>query len=143
LQKLGLAEHIRLGRGEKISEGKSKLSILSDVFEAIIGAIFLDGGIEAAREFLISHFQEDMELVLGSPSHNYKAELQDFFQKKIQKAPTYKVLEEVGPDHAKIFLVGVFLEEQEIGRGEGDSKKQAEQRAAKVALTKLRGCGES
>lgn len=136
LQKLGLQKYIMLGRGESLSDGKAKISILADVFEAIIGAIFIDGGLNVAKSFLLCHFTEDMEAVIGSPSRNYKAELQDFSQKKYQKAPVYKIVQETGPDHAKIFHCIVMVADREVGVGLGESKKQAEQQAAFNALSK-------
>lgn len=80
LQKLEIQEYILLGRGEARSEGNTKVSILADAFEALVGAIFVDGGTNGARAFISSHFNEDMEMVLCSPSRNYKAELQDYSQ---------------------------------------------------------------
>lgn len=137
LQKLDLADYIRLGKGEKMSQGKAKTSILADVFEAIIGAIYLDGGWTITKSFLLCHFEEELEKAIGSPSRNYKAELQDYSQKKFGKPPAYQVIQESGPDHAKIFHVMVFLEEKETGIGIGASKKEAEQRAAFEALSKI------
>lgn len=136
LQKLGLQEFILLGRGETLSDGKAKLSILADAFEALIGAIFIDGGMVVAKSFLLCHFTEDMETVIDSPSRNYKAELQDYSQKKYQKAPVYKIVQETGPDHAKIFHCVVMVADKEVGIGLGESKKQAEQQAAFDALSK-------
>jgi len=138
LQKLGLPDFILFGRGEKISEGKTKTSILADVFEALVGAIYLDGGLQAAKSFLLSHFDKEIEEVIGSPSRNYKAELQEHSQKKFQKAPVYKVVSETGPDHAKVFQVKVYLGEEEAGTGMGASKKEAEQQAAFEALKRLK-----
>lgn len=136
LLKLKLSEYILLGRGESMSEGRAKQSILSDVFEALLGAIYLDGHMSTAKSFLLMHFEEDFEATIGKPSRNYKAELQDFSQKKFQKPPIYKVIEEAGPDHAKVFHVMVYINEEEAGLGIGTSKKEAEQRAASVALEK-------
>lgn len=136
LQKLQIAEHILLGRGETMSEGRTKLSILADVFEALLGAIYLDGGLVAAKAFLLLHFEADFEAAIGTPSRNYKAELQDLSQKLFQKTPVYKVVDETGPDHAKIFHVMVYLGDEEAGIGIGASKKEAEQRAASDALSK-------
>lgn len=138
LQKLELSEFILLGRGEKLTEGKTKTSILADVFEALVGAIYLDGGMKEAKSFLLSHFEKEIEEAIGSPSRNYKAELQERSQKKFQKAPVYKVVSETGPDHAKVFQVKVYLGEEEAGTGMGASKKEAEQRAAFEALEKLK-----
>ena len=121
-----------------MSEGKAKTSILADVFEAIIGAVYLDGGLTIAKSFFLCHFEEEMEAAIGSPSRNYKAELQDLSQKKFQKAPVYKIVQEAGPDHAKVFHVMVYVDEKEAGIGLGASKKEAEQRAAFDALSKMR-----
>lgn len=137
LQKMELAPYILLGRGEKLSEGRTKVSILADVFEAIIGAIFLDGGLIVAKSFFLCHFEGEMEATIGSPPRNYKAELQDYSQKLFQKTPVYKVLQETGPDHSKVFQVVVFVDEKEAGEGAGASKKEAEQQAAFHALLKL------
>jgi len=139
LQKLGLPQYILLGRGEKMSEGRTKISILADVFEALLGAIYLDGGLGIIKSFLLCHFEAEIEQGIGSPPRNYKAELQDFSQKKYQKTPVYKVLQETGPDHAKVFHVMVLLEEKEAGIGMGVTKKEAEQRAAFDALSKITG----
>lgn len=136
LLKLKLSEYILLGRGESMSEGRAKQSILSDVFEALLGSVYLDGHMRTAKSFLLVHFQEDFERTIGQPSRNYKAELQDYSQKKFQRPPVYKVIEEGGPDHAKIFHVMVYVNEKEAGLGMGTSKKEAEQRAASVALSK-------
>lgn len=134
LQKLSLNSHILLGRGE--ISGKSKPSILADVFEALLGSIYLDGGLSIAKSFLIYHFEDEFEAAIGSPPRNYKAELQDLSQKEYQKIPLYKVVEESGPDHAKQFHVMVFLDDKEAGIGIGSSKKEAEQRAAFDAISK-------
>ena len=134
LQKLSLSPYILLGRGEV--SGRSKPSILADVFEALLGAIYLDGGLTIAKSFLIFHFENEFELAIGSPPRNYKAELQDLSQREFQKIPVYKVVEEMGPDHAKQFHVMVFLNEKEAGVGVGLSKKEAEQRAAFDAISK-------
>lgn len=137
VQKLSLAEFILLGRGEKINEGKNKESIRADLFEALLASLFLDGGMEAAKVFFWSHFQEEVDCLLREPVRNWKAELQDYSQKKHQKPPIYKVLGEQGPDHNKLFHVAVYLDEIELGHGIGSSKKEAEQEAAKEALSSL------
>jgi ribonuclease-3 len=135
LQKLGLVESILLGKGERMSHAKG--SIQADVFEALIAALYLDGGHQVVKSFLLCHFEERIESVIGSPPRNYKAELQDYSQKKFQKAPVYKVVEQTGPDHAKVFHVLVTVNDSELGVGVGASKKEAEQRAAFEALSKL------
>lgn len=130
VQLLGVAPYILLGRGERMNDGKGRDSILSDLFEAIIGAIYLDGGIEAARLFLFTHFSSYFEKSLNTPMINWKAFLQDYCQKKFQKGPDYQVLSEIGPDHNKIFEVAIVVNEEELGRGKGGSKKEAQAAAA-------------
>lgn len=134
-QKLGLADWILLGRGESLT-GRAKDSITADAFEALIGAIYLDRGFVAARDFILLHFEEDFEIAIKTPDRNFKAELQDFSQKYFQKVPEYKVVEETGPQHAKMFRVVVLVNHQEAGVGSGASKKEAEQKAACDALSK-------
>ncbi len=137
VQKLFLEEYILLGKGERMNDGRGRESILADLFEALIGAIYLDGGLEEAKRFFFRHFYENVENALSDPLRNWKAELQDYSQKKYQKPPTYKVMKEMGPDHSKIFHVVACIDDQEVGRGEGSSKKQAEQAAAEDALRKI------
>lgn len=138
LKKLRLEKFILLGKGEKMQEGGSKESIQADLFEALLGAIYLDGGIEASRHFFWFHFTDEITLAIQAPQSNWKAELQDYFQKAHQKLPIYSVLQESGPDHNKTFEIGVSFEEVLLGHGAGSSKKEAEQQAAKQALEKLR-----
>lgn len=132
VEKLDVGQYVLLGKGEQQSGGRGRESIYANLFEAIIGAIFLDGGIEAAGEFFFHHFQDEFETL--SAEGNWKAKLQDHTQKTYQKIPEYVVVEESGPDHAKHFVVEVRLDEKVIGRGEGSSKKEAQQNAAKRAL---------
>ncbi len=125
LQKLGLVESILLGKGERMGEGHAKASIQADVFEALIAAIYLDGGPQVVKSFLLCHSRRDIESVIGSPPRNYKAELQDYSQKNFQRAPVYKVVEETGPDHAKVFHVLVSVNEEELGIGMGRLQKRS------------------
>lgn len=134
LQKLEFAEFVLLGKGEKRSEGKNKESIQSDLFEALLGAMFLDGGFQVVKTFFWNHFASDVQSFLQAPIRNWKAELQDYSQKKYPKPPVYQVLTAQGPDHHKEFEVAVYLEDLERGRGRGGSKKEAEQEAAQKAL---------
>jgi len=136
-QKLDIQECILLGKGESLNEGRGKESISADVFEALVAAIYLDGGFEQAKVFFLRHFTENVEEVLKQPSRNFKAELQDYSQRKYQKPPQYKVLKEEGPDHAKTFFIAVSLGEEQLSEGFGPSKKEAEQKAAELALQKL------
>ncbi len=137
LQKLNLAEFILLGKGEQLNQGKGRERILADLFEALVGAIYLDGGFAAARTFLLSHFSDELIRATTRPQRNWKADLQDYSQKKYQKLPSYQVLDQSGPDHSKRFMVVVTVGDRKLGQGEGSSKKQAEQVAAEKALTHL------
>lgn len=139
IQKLDVEAYLLLGKGERMNDGRGRESILADLFEAIIGAIYLDGGLEAARRFLFKNFSKDIEEILKTPIRNWKAQLQDFAQKKYQQPPVYKVINESGPDHSKIFQVSVFIHDQEVGKGEGASKKEAQQAAAADALQRVMG----
>ncbi len=134
---LGLDAGILLGRGESMNTGKGRDSIMADLFEAVLGAIYLDGGLGEARRFFFSHFEEKLDLLVDKPMRNWKAELQDWAQKMHQMAPTYLVLEEKGPDHCKLFFVGAYIEKKMLGEGQGLSKKEAETEAAKQAIEKL------
>jgi len=137
LGQLGIAHYVLLGKGERMNDERGRETILADLFEAVIGAIYLDGGIEAAKRFFWTHFSAWMQEKLKKPLKNWKAELQDYSQKKYQKPPVYKILKESGPDHSKTFLVSASIDEQEVGEGKGASKKEAEQAAAENALRKL------
>lgn len=139
VQKLGIGSYVLLGRGERMNDGRGRESILADLFEALIGAIYLDGGLASAKAFFFRHFYPEVENAVQTPLRNWKAELQDYSQKKHQKPPVYKVIKESGPDHSKIFQVIAYIDEQEVGQGHGSSKKQAEQAAAEDALRKLHG----
>lgn len=137
VQKLDLSMHLLLGKGERMNDGRGRESILADLFEAIIGAIYLDGGLEAARNFLFKNFTHDFEEILKTPLRNWKALLQDHCQKKYQQTPSYRVIEEYGPDHSKTFTISVMINDQEFGRGTGSSKKEAQQAAAGDALSRI------
>ena len=136
VQSLDIASFILLGKGERMNDGRGRESILADLFEAIIGAIYLDGGLEAARTFLFTHFTDQIESILQKPLRNWKALLQDYCQKKFQQTPFYEVLNASGPDHSKLFEIAVLVDKQELGRGKGASKKEAQQDAAADALSR-------
>lgn len=137
VKKLTMNLYLLLGKGERTNDGKGRESILADLFEAIIGAIFLDGGLDAVRIFFFGHFLDDIEGRLNNPESNWKAILQDYCQKKYQKTPVYEVLEETGPDHHKAFRIAVLTNDSISGIGEGMSKKEAQQKAAFDALQKI------
>jgi len=133
LEKIGLEPFLMVGKGESMNEGKGR----GTLFEAIIGALYLDGGIEAARRFFFDHFEKEVLAIIDKPHRNWKAELQDYCQKQYQTPPEYLVESEEGPDHLKIFHIKVQLAERELGRGEGSSKKEGEQSAAENAINNL------
>jgi ribonuclease-3 len=142
-QKLHIGEYLLLGRGEALSHGEEKSSILADALEAVIGAVYLDGGLEAAFGVVDRQFSELMVHVGERLSaEDFKSRLQEFVQAKFKTIPEYRVEAESGPDHDKKFeirlTVGTFL----TTRGTGKSKKAAEQAAARVALDKLQGAAE-
>lgn len=134
IQKLDLGKYLLLGKGERMNDGRGRDSILADLFEAVIGAIYVDGDLQAASNFFFSHFNDDVAAILKTPDRNWKAILQDFCQRKYQQPPIYKVIEESGPDHSKMFKISVFVNDQPAGHGEGSSKKEAQQSAAEDAL---------
>ena len=135
--KLEIDSYILLGKGERMSGGRGRETILADLFEAIIGAIYLDGGIEAAKNFILKNFSQQIQSILETPERNWKALLQDFCQKKFQKTPHYHVVSEEGPDHSKMFKITVVVEHTELGSGIGASKKIAQQAAAADALSRI------
>lgn len=131
--KIFLGDYLRLGRGEEMTGGRQRPSICSDAFEAVIAAIYLDGGMQAAREFVLP-FVVDMIEEHATPFKDYKTLLQEIIQQNPEEHLEYALVEESGPDHNKRFIVEVHLNSNVIGVGEGRSKKAAEQQAAKKAL---------
>lgn len=137
---IGLGNYLLLGRGEENTGGRSRTSILSDAFEALIGSIYIDGGITEARNFIYSAMQDIIGgSFTGEAFVDYKTMLQEIIQKNGEQKLQYEILQEQGPDHNKLFIVQVCLSNKTLGKGEGKSKKEAEQNAAKVALASLQG----
>jgi len=136
--KIDLGKYLYLGRGEELTGGRSRPSIIADAFEAVIAAIYLDGGLEAAKGFVLGFIPEDLDIHKPNPLSDYKTALQEVIQQNREEKVSYELIGERGPDHAKIFTVEVKLNSNIIGTGEGSSKKQAEQSAAREAL-KLMG----
>lgn len=132
---INLGEYLMLGRGEAHNGGAERPSILSDAFEALIAAVYLDGGMEAAKNFVLPFITVTVEHAAGTDLHDYKTQLQEVIQKNPEESVNYVLVEERGPDHDKWFKVEVRLNSNVIGSGEGRSKKQAEQQAAKEALS--------
>ncbi|HEY8368177.1 MAG TPA: putative dsRNA-binding protein, partial [Thermodesulfobacteriota bacterium] len=135
---LGIGEALRLGRGEERSGGREKPSILADAFEALVGAVFLDGGWDAASALVETHLAGAVEDALaGRIDADHKTQLQELQQKRGGPAPVYTLAAVSGPDHARIFDVEVAIGGAVLGRGRGSSKKEAEQQAAAAALAVL------
>ena len=135
---IGLNEYLLLSRGEEKSGGRQKPSLVSDAFEALVGAIFLDGGREQADLFIKRCLLTDnLENELILVEKDYKSRLQELIQSKHQGNIHYSLIEEKGPDHNKQFTIAVFLDGNELGRGTGRSKQDAGQEAAKKALESL------
>jgi ribonuclease III len=136
---LGLGESLVLSRGEDMHGGRERPSALADAFEAVLGAMFLDGGFEAARDFTLRRFRTAFsELSVLPILENPKGELQEFLQSVSAEAPCYKVVSASGPDHDRVFECTVLHNGVELARGNGKSKKAAESEAALMALAKLR-----
>ena len=134
-QKINLGNYLLLGKGENLSGGRQKPSILADTFEALAGAVFRDGGLNAASELFLPLLIEEVSKTAESWSfRDFKSDLQEYTQNKLSCIPSYKVVREFGPDHAKEFEVVVIIKNNEQGKGLGRSKKEAEQAAAKIAM---------
>lgn len=135
-RKIALGQYIVLGKGEDMTGGRERSSILADAFEAVTGSLFLDGGFDEAKTFLYQTLVADVELTehIETLYTDYKTLLQEAIQKKSMNPIHYEVVGEEGPDHDKHFFVEVYHEEKCLGRGIGKSKKEAEQDAAQKAL---------
>lgn len=131
---LGVGEFLKLSKGEVNSDGNKRPSILADAFEAIIAAIYLDGGIESARKFILKFIVPLIKDPKPRKFKDYKTTLQEIIQKNKGETISYNLVEESGPDHNKHFVVEVYLNNNVIGKGGGHSKKDAEQQAAREAL---------
>jgi len=134
---IGLSEKLRLGKGEEKNGGRDKTSILAASFEAVIGAIYTDGGLDAAQQVVERLFVTE----IGGPSaeRDYKTELQEVSYRRFHAPPVYELLAARGPDHAKRFTTRIRIAGRELGIGEGASKKQSEQAAARAALSQIEG----
>ena len=139
-ERLSLGEHLLLGRGEEKTGGRFKQALLADTYEALIAALYLDGGIEAAGAFLRREFQASIDEAEGSEvlGRDYKSALQERLQSKGLALPEYRLAGQEGPDHMKIFRVEVVVAGETLASATGKAKKEAEQEAARLALEKLR-----
>jgi len=134
---LHLGEHLLLSKGEETGGGRKNKSLLANSVEALIGAIFLDQGRKACEGFILKNFKPVIENLPHSQLKDAKSLLQEKIQEKQKLTPYYKILAEKGPDHAKTFIVGVFADSEKLGEGKGNSKQEAEEKAAKAALEKF------
>jgi ribonuclease-3 len=133
-----VGDFLLLSKGEAKDTGRARDVILADVFEAIIGAVYLDSGYAGAETFIAHHLYTKIDTVISERSYqDAKSRFQEVAQEKRGITPNYETLSEVGPDHAKVFTVGVFIGDTEIARGEGQSKQEAERKSAEVALDKM------
>lgn len=136
-QQIALGRFLLLGKGEEQSGGRTKKTLLVDALEALMAAIYLDGGLEAVRVFVLRYV---LDSVAWDPTQtvDYKSKLQEFLQGRRNPPPRYIVVRERGPEHHKIFTVQIRLRGEELAQADGDSKKAAQQAAAQIALAKLR-----
>ncbi|MBU2530308.1 MAG: ribonuclease III [Elusimicrobia bacterium] len=132
---INLGEYVNLGRGEEQSGGRKRSSILSNAIEAVIGAVYIDGGLEPAANFITNWLSNQS---FENEHRDYKSELQEIIQKRFKTPPDYEVLSTEGPEHAKIFTVKVKLKKKVLGIGTGKNKKEAQQEAAKSAFIHFR-----
>lgn len=133
--KLGLGEQLMLSKGEEDSGGRESKTILANTYEAVVGGLYLDQGIEIAREFVKSSILDNMEEFIGHQGlKDPKSQLQEYMQEHFKTSPEYRILEEAGPDHSKQYTSGVFLQDKLLAKGVGKSKQEAEKEAANATL---------
>ena len=137
-EELGIGEYMRLGKGEERSGGRGRASILADMVESVIAAIYLDSGMDAARSFVVERLLKNADLGEQHRIADYKTELQELVQRKSDSHISYELTGESGPDHNKTFSFCVYINGVAAGQGSGRSKKEAEQAAACAALEKMR-----
>lgn len=134
-QKLGVNDYLLMSKGEAKDTGRARQYILANAFEALIGAIYLDQGYEAAKEFIAGQlFEKTDEIVKKRLWQDPKSRFQELAQEHHSVTPTYETLDQVGPDHDRVFTVGVFLGKEEVAEGQGRSKQEAEQAAAEAGI---------
>lgn len=137
-RRLTVNSFIRIGKGEELSGGRGKDSLLADACEAIFAAIYLDKGIEVVRDFILDNLREKIEVIGKDQNYNdFKSKLQEYVQKYSTSVIKYSVAGETGPAHDKTFEIEIYIDEKCLGSGIGKSKKEAEQNAAKVALKNI------
>lgn len=137
--KFRIGEYMRLGKGEEMSGGRTRVSILGDAFEAVIGAIYLDNDYRVASRFILGHLKKFLDLIdSGDYDHDYKTDLQELVQQHGEADIQYQVIHDEGPDHDKTIWMEISIHGKAFGRGIGKNKKEAAQRAAKEAIQKIR-----
>ena len=136
-ERLGLGEQLLLGRGEESSGGRTRPSILADCVEAVIAAVYLDGGMEPARRIIDAFILSKLDGDAGALMRDWKTELQEIIQQRPGRNLSYQIYGESGPDHMKRFLAAVQCNDAVIGTGEGRTKKEAEQMAARAAMLSM------
>jgi len=136
-KKIQLGEFLKLGRGEELTGGRTRPSILADGFEAVLAAIYLDGSFSRIKKFILDLMEDKINNAInGEMLLDYKTKLQERIQAKTRKKLSYHIYKEKGPDHNKTFFVEVRLDKKILGKGKGSNKKEAEQAAAKIAMEK-------
>lgn len=136
-QSLDLGEYLFLSKGEEATGGRTRQYLLANTFEALLGAIYLDLGLEKSHDFVHKYLIPSLDEIVEKELYkDFKSKFQESAQEKMGVTPNYKVLREEGPDHEKLFTIGVYLAEEMVSTGEGRSKQEAEQEAAKQALAK-------
>lgn len=133
-EELSLGDYILLGKGEELSGGRQRHSILADGVEAVIGAVYLDKGLDYTREFILRYLADDVKNMATGNFYDYKSRLQELVQSRCRENVNYVILEESGPAHNKTFIAGVYFRNRLLAKGVGKSKKEAEQNAAERAL---------
>lgn len=137
-RELNLGNYLHLSKGEQLGGGRENSQLLANTYEALVGAVYLDQGLERTkkviRETLLSLFEKELKM---GPPKDAKSSLQEIVQERFKESPYYKILETTGPDHAKQFIVAVFLKGRLYGKGKGESKQIAEEKAAIKALERL------
>ncbi len=139
---LGLGAHLQLGRGAEMTGARERASVLGRAFEALVGAVYLDAGLDAARTFIAPFVSQDLgERGRAGPQKDFKTQLQERLHVERAATPVYVLIDASGPDHARRFRMAVTVDEEQLAQGEGSSKQRAEQDAARAALRLLNGSG--
>ncbi len=137
-KKINLSEYIMLGHGEEMSGGRNRPSVVSDAFEAVLAAMYLDAGLDTAKKWLLEMLDDAFDdAISGTRSRDYKTELQEYLQQELKSRAEYRLASQSGPDHNKHFEIEVVLDGKVLSKAGGSSKKEAEQAAARLALEKL------